>query len=307
MATLGTAPGVPQLSGITIPEIWSTNLLVKFYEATVFNAIANSDYEGEIQAMGDTVHIQTTPDITINDYVKGQELDYENPEPGQIDLDINKAKTWSFVVNNVDKFQSNYDIQDDWARDGSEKMKISIDTSILASVYADVAATNTGATAGKISGDIDLGSVGSPLALTKSNIIDEINRWSQVLTEQDVPETDRYCVIPASAVQRISSSDFRQVQITGDEVSIARNGRVGMIGGFTIYQSNLIDTVTDGADNVFNMIFGHKSALTFASSLVEHDTIPNPKGFGVLNRGLQVYGYKVIKPEAMGHVYAKIA
>jgi len=307
MPALGTAPGVPQLSGKTIPEIWSTNLLVKFYEATVFNAIANSDWEGDIQAMGDTVHIQTTPDITINDYVKGQELDYENPDPGQVDLFIDKAKSWSFVVNNVDKFQSNFDIQDDWARDGSESMKIAIDTDILANVYADVAAANTGATAGKISQDIDLGAVGAPIALSKTNIIDEITKWGQILDEQDVPEGDRWAVIPAWAAQRIKTSDLREVQISGDETSIVRNGRLGMIDKFTIYSSNLIDTATDGADKVYNMIFGHKSALTFASSLVEHDTIANPKGFGVLNRGLPVYGYKTVKDTAMGHVYAKQA
>lgn len=30
-----------------IPEIWSAKLVEKFYEATVFNEIANTDYEGK--------------------------------------------------------------------------------------------------------------------------------------------------------------------------------------------------------------------------------------------------------------------
>jgi len=34
------------LSGTYIPEIWSGKLIVKFYQATVFGAIANTDYEG---------------------------------------------------------------------------------------------------------------------------------------------------------------------------------------------------------------------------------------------------------------------
>lgn len=34
------------LSGTYIPEIWSGKLLEKFYAATVFAAIANTDYEG---------------------------------------------------------------------------------------------------------------------------------------------------------------------------------------------------------------------------------------------------------------------
>jgi len=38
--------GVPSHSGTFIPEIWSSKLLVKFYDQTVFSAICNTDYEG---------------------------------------------------------------------------------------------------------------------------------------------------------------------------------------------------------------------------------------------------------------------
>jgi len=34
------------MSGNYIPEIWSGKLLEKFYEATVFAHISNTDYEG---------------------------------------------------------------------------------------------------------------------------------------------------------------------------------------------------------------------------------------------------------------------
>jgi len=34
------------LSGTYIPEIWSGKLIEKFYLATVFAAISNTDYEG---------------------------------------------------------------------------------------------------------------------------------------------------------------------------------------------------------------------------------------------------------------------
>ncbi len=34
------------LSGTYIPEIWSGKLIEKFYKATVFAAISNTDYEG---------------------------------------------------------------------------------------------------------------------------------------------------------------------------------------------------------------------------------------------------------------------
>lgn len=37
------AAGSPSYSGTFIPEIWSTKLQVKFYSATVFGAISNTD------------------------------------------------------------------------------------------------------------------------------------------------------------------------------------------------------------------------------------------------------------------------
>jgi len=50
-----TSPGHPQYTGNFIPEIWSGKLIENFYDATVLAAISNTDYEGEIRSMGDTV------------------------------------------------------------------------------------------------------------------------------------------------------------------------------------------------------------------------------------------------------------
>jgi hypothetical protein len=52
--------GRPNYSGNFIPEIWSGKLIENFYDATVLAAISNTDYEGEIKSMGDTVNIRTT-------------------------------------------------------------------------------------------------------------------------------------------------------------------------------------------------------------------------------------------------------
>lgn len=83
-----------------------------------------------------------------------------------------------------------------------------------------------------------------------------------------------------------------------------RNGRVGMIGNMMIYNSNLLARTTDGGNTVTNIIAGQKSALTFASQLVKNETLKAESTFGTLVRGLQVFGYKVVKPEALVYMYA---
>ena len=86
------AAGVPSMSGNYVPTLFAAKMLVKFYAATVFGAIANTDYEGEITEKGDKVEIRTVPDITIRDHVDGQDLTYENPSPGKVTLLIDKGK-----------------------------------------------------------------------------------------------------------------------------------------------------------------------------------------------------------------------
>lgn len=299
-----TAAGFPQQSGILIPEVWSGKLLIKFYEATVFGSIANTDYEGEIKNQGDTVHIRTTPSITIRDHVKGQKLSYETPQPDTVDLLIDKGKYWAFISDDVDRHQADYDYVNDWTQDASEQLKISIDTGILADVYADAHADNKGTTAGAISSSYNMGTSGSPVAVDKTNVVDYIVDMGSVLDEQNVPESNRWLVLPAWMCNLIKKSDLKDASLSGDGTSMLRNGRLGMIDRFELYSSNLISSATDGANTAYNAIFGHKSALTFASQLVKNEgPMRSPDFFGDLYRGLQVYGYETVKPEAMGHFY----
>jgi hypothetical protein len=304
-AVFPVAAGNPIRSGIMIPEIWSPKLLYKFYKATVFGEIANTDYEGEIANKGDTVHIRTTPDLVINDYEDGQALDYQQPEPTTVDLLIDKGKYWAFKDTYVTRVQSDYDYVSDWTDDASIQMRVEIDKQILASIYVDAAAENQGATAGKESSSYNLGVSGTPLQVTKTNVIEVIQDVGSVLDEQDVPEENRSLVVPAWFINRIGKSDLKDASLAGDSVSIARNGRVGMIDRFTIYRSNNMATTVDGANTVTNIIGCQKTALTFASQLIENEgPFKHPNYFGDFYRGLQVYGFNVNKPAAMVWLYA---
>lgn len=303
--TMNVASGVPQLSGVTTPNaIQSGKLLVKFYEATVFGEIANTEYEGEISKHGDKVKIRTTPTIIIKDYVVGQNLDIQRPEPEVVELDIDTGKYWNFIADDVNKYQADYEFIEDWTRDASEQLKINIDTDILGSIYTDAHASNAGATAGVKSASFNLGESGSPISLDKTNIIDYITDLGTVLDEQSVPEADRFLVLSPWACGLIKKSDLKDASLSGDDVSIARNGKVGMVDRFMIYKSNLLATTVDGSNTVTNMIAGQKSALTFASQLLENETLRAESTFGSLFRGLQVFGYKVIKSQALAHLYA---
>jgi hypothetical protein len=303
------APGRPNYSGNFIPEIWSGKLIENFYDATVLAAISNTDYEGEIRSMGDTVNIRTQPNITIRDYVKGQNLVVENPDKPKIQLVIDKGEYFSCVEDDVDRIQSDVNLMDMWSKDASEQMKIKIDQRVLTDMLPDIDAANKGATAGAKSASFNLGTTGAPLTVTKdgaggtTSVVDLIVDLGTVLDEANAPESDRFLVIPAKMAGLIKKSELKDASLTGDGTSVVRNGRLGMIDRFTLYVSHNLYVDTGKT----SIIAGHKMGFTFASQMTEMETLRAQSTFGNIVRGLQVYGYKVVKPEAIAQSVIQFA
>jgi len=304
---IGSAPGTPQYSGTFVPEIWSGKLLVKFYAACAIAAIANTDYEGEIKDVGDKVIIRTVPDIQIRDYVKGQSLVIQRPEAPNKELVIDKAKYFNFICDDIDKHQTDVKLMDSWSTDAAEQMKIAIETGVLADIYADAPAANKGLTAGIKTAGFNLGASSNPLAVSKANILDVIVDVGTVLDEQNVPSTERYFLLTPWMCGNIKKSDLKDASLSGDGTSILRNGRIGQVDRFMLYHSNLLYQTTDGSDTVWHLIAGQRAALSFAAQMTKMESLRAESTFGTLVRGLNVYGYETLKPEALCDVYVKKA
>ena len=301
--TYPVSGGRPNFSGTFIPEIWSGKLIENFYDATVLAAISNTDYEGEIRRMGDTVNIRTQPNITIRDYVKGQSLTVEQPEAPKLQLLIDKGDYFACVEDDVDRIQSDVKMMDMWSKDASEQMKLKIDRRVLTDILPDIGAFNKGATAGEKSASFNLGTTATPVALDKTNVVDLIVDMGTVLDEANVPETDRFLVIPAKMAGLIKKSDLKDASLTGDGTTPLRNGRLGMIDRFTLYVSHNLNV----ASGKTSLIAGHKMGFTFASQMTEMESIRAESTFGNIVRGLQVYGYKVVKPQALAQAVISFA
>lgn len=290
-----TPPAHPDYSGKLIPQLWSRKLLERFYDATVLNAISNTDYEGEIKNYGDTVIVNKIPNITINNYRMGDNLNVERPVATTDSLLIDQGKYWSFIMDDVADAQAMIDMVPRWAENASEQMKITVDTDVLAYLVGKADAANRGAAAGRLSANINLGIAATPVSLTKDNVIDYIVDLGTVLDEQNVPETGRKLVIPAWMAGLIKKSDLRDASLSGDSVSIARNGRIGMIDRFELYVSNLLPKT--GANHYVFAI--HPKALSFATQLTKTESLRAESTFGNIMRGLLVYGRKVFQPTLM--------
>jgi hypothetical protein len=300
----------PAYSRTFIPQLWSGKLNVKFYLTTIFGEIANTAYEGEIKGMGDSIIINNIPTISISDYTVGQNLNYQVPVPNTVELPIDRAKYFGVNVSDVLEHQAKPALMSMFTDDASKQMAIAIDKLILLEEYNNGAAANKGNTAGVISGTIVLGSDTAPVDLSTAptKILDVILGLASVLDEQNVPDTERWLVIDPATRLRLMQSPLQQAYLTGDDKSILRNGKLGVIDRFTIYLSNQLPKAAagfnpDGSANAGALkrrviIAGHQSALTFAAQITKTESLQNPNDFGQLVRGLNVFGKKMIKPES---------
>jgi hypothetical protein len=305
----------PSYSGTFIPTIWSSKLNVKFYAQSTFADCANTNWEGEIKSLGDKVVINNIPSITINAYTIGQTLTYEVPTPNTIELQIDKAFYFGVNVSDVLEYQAKPELMDMFTGDAANQLKINNDRDCWLNTYTGAAAANVGATAGVNSAAYNLGTDAAVLTLTASNIISTITAFASILDEQNVPEEGRFVVLTPFERNLLMSSNLAQAYITGDSQSILRNGKLGRIDRFDLYVSNLLPKAaanfnyTGGADagkvKRHVIVAGHRSALTYASQINKVEHLRNPNDFGDLVRGLQVFGRKVVKPEAL--TYAIVA
>lgn len=295
------AAGYPQHSGVMIPEIWSGKILTKFYASTVMAQLCNTDYEGEIKEQGDKVIIRTTPDVAIFDYTKGQVLPVQNPQPNVIEFPIERAKGWNVHIDDIDKFQTDLAYLENWSGDAAQQMKIAWDRDFLSDVYADADAANTGANAGAISGNINLGVVGGTAVTIgtgsgQTKPIEFLLKVAQVFDEQNTPEDDRKIVVPAWFTARLKNSDIKDASLTGDSKSALRSGRVGMIDRLEVFNSNLLPK----AGSNWTGIACHRSAISFAAQLTKNEILDKlEQTFGSRARGLAVADWKVLKPQQL--------
>ena len=307
-------------SGAFIPTLWSGKLLAKFYQNTMLSEVCNTDYEGELKNQGDTIRIRLAPTITISDYTVGQSLNYEVPTPIYQDMQVTKGKYFGVQVNDVLAYQSDMNLMNIFTEDAAKQLKIQIENETFFNSFVTEGpdSANVGATAGAISAAYNLGSDVTPVdQATPENVLKAILRMSTVLDEQNVPEDGRWLILSPYDRHLLMQSSIAQAYFTGDQSSVVRTGKIGMLDRFSVYVSNLLprgaagkalvagltDTSTGAAVSSAKarrtMVAGTKAAVSFAMTVNKTEPLRNQTDFGDIVRGLAVYGRKTVKPEAL--------
>lgn len=263
-----------------IPTLWSARLLANLDKSLVFRNFVNTDYEGEIQNLGDSVVINQFGDVTIKDYTGA---DIDNPEDvtsATQTLLIDQALYYNYKVKDIDAAQANIELVDKAQERASYALGDKVDQKIASLV------TGAGTTVGTLS---------APISITKDNAYDKLVDLGVILDEKNITRAGRKIVLPAWYLGLLSKDPRFTTNYT-----ILENGVVegAIVGGFQLYMSNnIVRHTTD--TGIYKIPAGTNAAISFAGQVVETEAYRPEKNFADAVKGLYAFGLKVIEPNAL--------
>jgi uncharacterized linocin/CFP29 family protein len=276
-----------------VPQIWSAKLFVRLRKALVFASVVNTDYEGEISNIGDTVRINEIGPITINDYIKAGSLTWQALTSAQKILLIDQAKSFSFSIDDIDTVQQKPKVMNAAMEEAAYGIANTVDA-FIASLYASAGVTGSATY---------IGSAGSSLSVSSGNVIETLSYANRYLSESNVPEDDRWIIIPPWLHQKLLLSEVGGISATAvPKVSedVFMRGRVGEALGFKniLVSNNVSNNATQ-----YRVMCGSRSAISYAGQINKIKAVERESYFDQGAKGLYVYGAKVVRPEALCTMY----
>jgi N4-gp56 family major capsid protein len=275
-----------------IPEIWGMEIQRQLEKYLVYGqlGIVNRTYEGQITGAGDTVKINGIGPVTVKTYTKNTDIDApETLTDAQSTLLIDQQDYFNFQVDDIDKAQQQPKIMAAAMEEAAYSMRDAADQ-YIASLYTDASASNL------------IGSDASPktpnnTAADASNCYNLLVDCATKLTKSRVPTEGRFVIVPPEYYGLLLKEDkFVDASKAGTTAGL-RNGMVGMAAGFTVLQSHNVPNTNSAK---YKIMFGTAKAWTFANQIAKVEPYRVEKRFADAVKGLNVYGAKVVRPEALG-------
>ena len=300
-----TASGYGNLpNGNFSPVIYSKQVQLAFRKAAVCEAITNSDYFGEIAAMGDSVKIIKEPEITVKAYARGTTITPQDLDDEDFSLTIDKANYFAFKVDDIEEAHSHvnfqslasdraaYRLADQFDQDvlgyltgfkqsalhsnadtvndvvnGSKAVATAGSDELLSSMKLDASDFNSGTGGQAIAILPRTGSGAAPTDAGDANPLQVIARMSRLLDQQNVDTQGRWLVLDPVFIEVLKDEDSRLFNADFGGSGL-QNGVVSTnIHGFTVYSSNNLPQV--GAGSSFS---GVNSAVNYGMIVAGHSS-----------------------------------
>ena len=212
-------------------------------------------------------------------------------------------------ISQIDEAKNHYDVRSIYSTEMGNALARTVDQHLLqlAVLAAQATTTVSGENGGEVITDADAKTNGASL-------ITSIFDAAQALDEKDVPEEDRYCVVPPSTYYNLVENDKILNRDFGGSNGIYAEGKVLKVAGINIVKSNTaVDAFTDqsaasstGENNTYNGDFSNTAAVVFHKSAIgtvklmdlamesEYDI----RRQGTLMVAKMALGHGILRPEA---------
>lgn len=260
---------------------YSSALMEPLKKSWVFaqESVTNRDFDGEIKGKGDTLIVNTMGDPSIKKYDESKDLETDDLTFGNDQLNVDQADYYQFRVPYVGQHQASVEVKGPTINRAAEGMVEQIDTFVGGLMKNGAHTSNRVGTT-----TID------PEKKHAYNLLVELRKR---LNNHHVPKTDRFVIVGADLESALLYDDRLDKISSGGNLL---NGEIGRLLGFRILSAPTIPNVA-GREMV---IAGHSMATTFGHQLTgTWENTELPRRIATVVTGLQVYGGKVFRPEAL--------
>jgi hypothetical protein len=303
-------------NGVFSPVVYSKQVLLSLKKRSIADVITNTQFEGEINQMGDTVRIIKQPLVSTVSYSRGQKLQSQDIIDSDIALVIDQALAYQFELNDIENAMAHVSWVDMCVDAAAYALRDGYDTNILTYILANVNSANVVPNA---SGVTTTPTAPATVGFGPGNDytpLDLVSRMARLLNEANIPMEDRwFAATPAffEALRR-EDSKFIEALVTGDPKSPIRDMRLAyslQVHGFTMYESNNVpggngNSLAGASAGVIAILAGSKMATSTAASILKSEVVRSPDTFSDIYRGLYVFGRKVVRPTALTAAYVLI-
>jgi len=280
-----TAAGYGNLpNGNFSPVIYSKQVQLAFRKKSVVEEITNSDYFGEISAMGDTVKIIKEPEITVKEYARGAQISPQDLDDEDFSLVVDKANYFAFKVDDIEEAHSHVNFSEMASNRAACRLSDQFDQEVLgylsgwkqSSLNSVASAANTTVSGTKAvssagtnelldsmlvdANDFNGGTAGNSIVVKPRAGGDSLNtttanatplaviaRMSRKLDQQYVPSSDRWLVVDPVFAELMKDEDSRLFQSDWGGSGLQNGLILNNVHGFKVYMSNNLPAKGNGA------------------------------------------------------------
>ena len=261
-----------------IPELWHDEIQKERETNLVIRHICDTAYEGEIKKKGDTIHFAGIKTPTIKDYVKGQDIEFEDIKDDMGTLLIDQAKYFAVTLDNIDKAQSDSKLLNEQSRQGAYALNKTADSFVLGK-YAEAANTITNN------------------GVTVANALYVISEVKRTLEEKDIMKENGFVVVTPWFKELLTLAGIHFQIKDGITKGISFTDELDI----DMYVSNQLAESTGhtAAQPAHHMLAGSYKSIIYGDNLVDIQGGTREKRFEDYIKGLHVYGAKVIRPKEL--------